>query len=128
MAKNKQGPATREPAAPEDLEERLILTWPQPRLAVFTTDLLELEVAKVTNGIQSHLMMLQNVLNVSREEALEHIAQMKKDDDDLKAAYPEMSKVTGLPDPPEDDGGPGGDSDKDEDDYQRRESNSEVSP
>lgn len=107
-------------------EARLLVTWPQPSLAIFTPDMLELEIAKVTNGIQSHLMMIMKVLSLSREDALEHIAQMARDAADVKKAYPDMDKVTGLPEPPPQDEGPEGE--EGDTDPTEKESDSEVSP
>ncbi len=77
----------------------LVPGWPSSRIAVLTQDVLDVEVAKVQQGVQSHLMMIQNIYGCTRDEAIEHIKQVQADTTERESLFPEMAKATALPDP-----------------------------
>lgn len=77
----------------------LALAWPQPRLAVNTTDKLELGLQEVQSGLKSHLMLIMDWYGVGREEAMEIVRQIQADTTALSELYPEMASVNALPDP-----------------------------
>jgi hypothetical protein len=83
----------------ETNQGHLAASWPSPRLAVQTQDMLDLEISKVSNGLQSHLMMLQNVNGCTRDEAIELIKQITLDQDETAGLYPEAVATTAPTDP-----------------------------
>jgi hypothetical protein len=88
----------------------LMNLWPQPHIAVNTPDKLEMGVSEVTNGMISQLMLIQEWHDIDRDEALELVEQMKKDQEDLEAANPAFRQVNMPIPPPEDEEGPAGEA------------------
>ncbi len=78
---------------------QMVPGWPSARIAVLTQDVLDAEVAKVQQGVQSHLMMIQNICGCTRDQAIEHIKQVKADTEEVEKLFPEMANATALPDP-----------------------------
>ena len=93
---------------------KLLLSWPQPRLAVNTPDKLELMVGEISAGLKSHLMAVQDWYNISRDEALELVKQIAKDTQETLAANPAMAGGPRIPEPPPEEEGPGGGKSADE--------------
>ena len=75
--------------------------WPRPRLAVVTTDILDVGIAEVQNGLKSHLMLIQDTYGIGRDEALALLEQMKEDDADVAKIMPEVAAVNAPQDPQE---------------------------
>lgn len=87
-------PYSEDPAEPVPLVEgRLVCSWPQPRLAVQTPDKLELALGEVQAGLKSHLMLVEDWYGCSREEALEIVDQIKRDEQELAQIHPEMAQA-----------------------------------
>jgi hypothetical protein len=95
---------------PAAVPGRLIIAWPQARLAVNTPDKLELLMGEQAAGLKSHLMAVQDWYGIGRDEALELIDQIKRDADELARIHPELAAARALPMPP----GPAGEESPDD--------------
>jgi hypothetical protein len=76
---------------------KLIIAWPQARLAVNTPDKLELGMGEVSAGLKSHLMLIMDWYGVGREDALQIAEQISRDNAELQAVNPEMAAARALP-------------------------------
>ena len=83
----------------ETNQGHITLGWPAPRLAVMTQDAFDLELAKISSGFQSHLMAVQNMYGMSRDEALEYLKQVSLDQKETEPLYPEAVATTAPTDP-----------------------------
>lgn len=76
-----------------------MLGWPRPRLAVITPDVIEMGLQEVSGGLKSHLMLVQDMYGMRRDEALEFIEQIKEDTEEVRKLFPEAAAATGPVDP-----------------------------
>jgi hypothetical protein len=88
-------------AAATTATAKLAASWPPPRLAVLTMDMLEVGTAKVNLGYASHLMQLQEIYGCTRDEALEVAKQIAADQADLARVNPEMAEARTMINPNE---------------------------
>jgi hypothetical protein len=73
---------------------KLELAWPETTLAVTTLDNLQLVEAKVQSGYMSRLMAFQEIFDLSREQALAKVEQIRIDDEDIAKINPQMAELT----------------------------------
>ncbi len=78
----------------------LIASWPRPRLAITTPDVLAMGQQEVSAGLKSHLMFLQDWWGLSRDEAIEFAIQIEQDTQDLATAAPTLFAAA-APETPE---------------------------
>lgn len=85
--------------AVETNQGHLVCGWPAPRLAILTQDVMDLSIEKIQNGYSSHLMEIENLLGMDRDQALEYMEQIKIDTEEAAKLMPDAVAATAPADP-----------------------------